>query len=202
MRGRRDGIGSGEGRQGSCTDTRPGAPAQSVRADGDLLEPSTPGLLSVGRSRRPGAGKRRLAAVGVVGAVLLTAAACGKDTKAAAPAASAAEPGRSRIYDIPLHQSAAAVAEETRPQHEVYRVALSVNGLANYYLIMAQMGDNVPYQGLEWCSGVRTETPVRAFERVWRKPSTTDFLVLQGTADGTGSRLVISEERGNAARQC
>ena len=134
--------------------------------------------------------------------VALSVAACGGDDGGGKKPGPPPQPKDSMLYDIPLHESAVLEGAKSGPGRETYRVGLPVLGLANFYMLVARMGDDMPFRDLEWCRGSRTGEPLQAFERVWRKPATNDFLVLQGTADGKGSQLVIIDEKANATRTC
>lgn len=114
----------------------------------------------------------------------------------------AERPFVSRIYDVPLHKSSVASTATSRSDREVYNVALPVEGLANFYTLVAKMGDGMPFRDLQWCLGSRTQTSPRQFERVWRSPSTSDFLVIRGMEDGEGAQLSIIKEGGNSTRTC
>lgn len=114
--------------------------------------------------------------------------------------ASDPEVGRSRIYDVPLHQSAVADSTNNTSDHEVYRLSLSVSESAGFYS-PARIGNMPPFRGLTLCQN-SSDTRPDGFKRIWQLPNANDFLVLRGVEDRPGSRLMIMVERGNIGRTC
>lgn len=146
----------------------------------------------------------RLGPVPALAALLLLATGCGGG--AGNVPVSKPPVGVSKLHEIPIHRSAVALPDKTGPGREAYHVGLPVNGLANFYTVVARMGDKMGFEALdqqfEWCSGSRQEASPRGFERVWRQSGTNDYLVLQGTEDGAGSVLVIIDDKGDTGRTC
>lgn len=147
---------------------------------------------------------RQRAIVVALTTIPLVGAACAGDDSE--DQAQALDPNISEVSDVQLHPSSVVVGDKSGPDRQTYWVSLPVDGLANFYRVVAGMGNDMPFEGpdgtLEWCSGSRTETSPCGWERVWRKPGTSDFLVLQGTEDGAGSPLSVIDDKANTSRTC
>lgn len=146
--------------------------------------------LSAGHISRP---------TGLCAKLLLAAllVACGDDGESSN--ATTPQSQESKIYDVPIPPTAIAdpASDEGR---EIYQVeAQTMNQIVHgFYLTTMPAGR--PYNGLDWCSEAWTGR--ESVERVWRKPSTNDFLVLQVSRAPRGSTINVTDDKGNATRTC